>query len=1085
MREELLETLRSLADREYQHKVWLERDYPPEIKYDCFDEVVHFLYDDTVLAENPDAAIGVIIEDEKEAGLISVVCQAIDLVFEALGTGVSDEEYIKSSEWTSVVEVASRALQAMEIKSQEAVNPIRARKTMRSGKKAQANGMLIPSLLQGDVEGWRNTGWPGVTQTTAELLSYWFEEEREGASFHLCQQQAIETIIYCHEILGIQTPSQLYQEFAPADHRISEIARSKFLQDELNPIAFPKFCLKMATGSGKTWVLNALIVWHYFNAINGEKLRDINGKKRAAPLGFTNRFLIVTPGNEVQKRIIESINGKKDGTPPDLDRPLFMPSGTRWRDRFNFELYTPNDFRENLTLTDAPFLMVTNWQQFRFAKDDPSLWEDLLGEREEVPKGEIIADLLTEYPDICVLNDEAHHVHATKRPNIKTGKDEELIWRRFMLFLHQRQTERHADAERVFQQIDFSATPFYGSGDKKEYFPHIVYDYDLAQASADMLVKQLFLEQRQGINLESLDFKAEREPAEGKKRGELLGLSRGQKVMLEIGKSKLEQLAEEFKAQGINRKPVMLVLAEETKVADLVGEHFNTLDDEQGNQYNGDRVVVYHSNLKDAEKKAAEAKLDEIDKDSKPLRVVVSVLSVREGFDRTNICVIVMLRASEADLLLEQIVGRGLRLMFPSYKPEYDQIQDLKQEARQQLLDRESPSNAFDCLFLVEHPKFTGFYETYLRQQGYAVGCGNSSGQNAAGDLETVDADSTRIPLYDIAWPVQFFDETPIPNLAEVDINSIDAYPMIIKFAEFKKMATKTTITDVHIETDTKAKTWELENDYFDYFYFLQKVSRAITQSRNTSHLTSLSAEIAALVDEYVSRRLFKEEIDFTDPDNYKVFQGISGQQVTDFVTRKVRAAIQQTIGDIQYQPGARWRKLSDVPRLLMREKNMVLTPRCIYPNQAVQGDNKGGFERDIINQVLIPSHAEVLAFAKLHRKHDLTIPYRDDRGIQRKYEPDFVVKTADKMFLSEAKGDYLINDPSIALKTQAAVSWCKSASTVTQPNGQPQAWEYIMLKQSVFDANPGASFRELLPTMRQQRDELLVKLYGTLGIEV
>jgi hypothetical protein len=122
MREELLETLRSLADREYQHKVWLEGDYPPEIECDSFDEVVHFLYDDTVLAENPDAAIGVIIEDEKEARLMEAVCQAIDLVFEALGTGVSDEEYIKSSEWTKVVEAAFRALQAMEIKSQEAVN---------------------------------------------------------------------------------------------------------------------------------------------------------------------------------------------------------------------------------------------------------------------------------------------------------------------------------------------------------------------------------------------------------------------------------------------------------------------------------------------------------------------------------------------------------------------------------------------------------------------------------------------------------------------------------------------------------------------------------------------------------------------------------------------------------------------------------------------------------------------------------------------------------------------------------------------------------------------------------------------------
>ena len=121
MREELLETLRSLADREYQHKVWLERDYPPGIECDSFDDAVHFLYDDTVLAENPDAAIGVILEDKKEARLMSAVCQAIDLVFEALGTGVGDEEYIKSSEWTWVVEAALRALEVMESKAQKAV----------------------------------------------------------------------------------------------------------------------------------------------------------------------------------------------------------------------------------------------------------------------------------------------------------------------------------------------------------------------------------------------------------------------------------------------------------------------------------------------------------------------------------------------------------------------------------------------------------------------------------------------------------------------------------------------------------------------------------------------------------------------------------------------------------------------------------------------------------------------------------------------------------------------------------------------------------------------------------------------------
>jgi type III restriction enzyme len=355
-----------------------------------------------------------------------------------------------------------------------------------SPAKCQVNtiGLLIPTLLQGDVEGWRNTGWAGVTPTTEELLRYWFEEDREGPQFHLCQQQAIETIIYCHEILGIQNPYQLYQEFSPGNPQIAELVRSKVLHDELNPITFPKYCLKMATGSGKTWVLNALLVWHYFNALNGETLRDRNGNP--SPLSFTQRFLIVTPGKEVQKRILDSV---KLGGDADINKPLFMPPGARWRDRFYFELYTPNDFRENLTLTDEPFLVVTNWQQFRFGSGEPSLWEEWVGECEEIPKADIIADLLTEYPDICVLNDEAHHVHADKRPNPKTGQNEELIWRRFMTFLHQRQLECHESAEyRLFQQIDFSATPFYGSGEQKDYFPHIVYDYDLSKASRDMLV---------------------------------------------------------------------------------------------------------------------------------------------------------------------------------------------------------------------------------------------------------------------------------------------------------------------------------------------------------------------------------------------------------------------------------------------------------------------------------------------------------------------------------------------------------------------------------------------------------------------
>lgn len=117
MRDDLLETLCSLADREYQQAAWVEQNYPPGILYDSFDEAVHFLYDDTILAENPDAAIGVIIQDEKEARMIEAVCCAINQVFQALGTQASDQEYINSSKWTDVVEAASLALQAMKNQS--------------------------------------------------------------------------------------------------------------------------------------------------------------------------------------------------------------------------------------------------------------------------------------------------------------------------------------------------------------------------------------------------------------------------------------------------------------------------------------------------------------------------------------------------------------------------------------------------------------------------------------------------------------------------------------------------------------------------------------------------------------------------------------------------------------------------------------------------------------------------------------------------------------------------------------------------------------------------------------------------------
>ncbi|MFZ3125400.1 MAG: DEAD/DEAH box helicase family protein, partial [Acidovorax sp.] len=111
-----------------------------------------------------------------------------------------------------------------------------------------------------------------VTPTTAELLLWWFGQDmvdaRSGLNFHAGQKQAILNAIVAHEVLLAGT-------------RLAEVSTAKH--------AHPKYCFKMATGTGKTWVLQALLVWQLLNktAALASGLDDAR---------FTRQFIVVAPG---------------------------------------------------------------------------------------------------------------------------------------------------------------------------------------------------------------------------------------------------------------------------------------------------------------------------------------------------------------------------------------------------------------------------------------------------------------------------------------------------------------------------------------------------------------------------------------------------------------------------------------------------------------------------------------------------------------------------------------------------------------------------------------------------------------------
>src|SRR5713226_2610471 len=83
---------------------------------------------------------------------------------------------------------------------------------------------------------WRETGRLGMSRTTARLLEYWTDPEREKKLF-FCQIEALETAIYITEA-------------APklGDHFIENHLRQA--AQDANPLLY-RMALKMATGSGK------------------------------------------------------------------------------------------------------------------------------------------------------------------------------------------------------------------------------------------------------------------------------------------------------------------------------------------------------------------------------------------------------------------------------------------------------------------------------------------------------------------------------------------------------------------------------------------------------------------------------------------------------------------------------------------------------------------------------------------------------------------------------------------------------------------------------------------------------------------
>ncbi len=497
-------------------------------------------------------------------------------------------------------------------------------------------GNLLPPLvykLRRAVQEWRDSAYEGISETSRALLKWWFQtrhtkSDSDGSEaefrYYFAQREAAETVIYLFEIAKAKDKFAL-MKFTSS----GEISLNMF------PEEWPRYVVKMATGSGKTSVMSLMIAWSYFH-----KLYEADSE-------LSRNILFITPNIIVLDRLRRDFEGLRifynDPVLPDNGF-----EGRNWRDDFQMRLHVQDEVRAH-----PPYgnIFLTNIQRVYTGRDsEPSMEDDdlsdyFLGKR---PTGKTtdsrtdLGDIVRDIDELLIINDEAHHTHDPRKE-----------WFKAIFDIRNRLMQRECA---LSLQVDFTATPKHRNG---AIFVQTIVDYPLVEAIYQQVVKRPVLPDR-----ESRD-KLKETPSDI--------YSERYADYIRLGVEEWRKTAAGHSKMGKNA--VMFVMTDDTKNCDDVGAY---LEREYPDEFSGKVLVIHTKNngeISEAAKGKNAAELEKLRKQSgnidnaeSPYRAVVSVLILREGWDVRNVTTIVGLRpySSKANILPEQTLGRGIRRMYPA-----------------------------------------------------------------------------------------------------------------------------------------------------------------------------------------------------------------------------------------------------------------------------------------------------------------------------------------------------------------------------------------------------------------------------------
>lgn len=391
---------------------------------------------------------------------------------------------------------------------------------------------------------------------------------------------------------------------------------------------------------------------------------------------------------------------------------------------------------------------------------------------------------------------------------------------------------------------------------------------------------------------------------------------------------------------------------------------------------------------------------------------------------------------------------------------------DIKREDRLRVLKNHQPPRTYiDTLSIVEHPAFIKFYDDLQDQGLVAVDEGDVGTGGATGDILTVGLRED-YEKYDFQWPVILHDSLEELEDAEIDLDDLQPFTMY-PLSLLRKFLAKEGETFVSQESLTKTTfgKYKVTANLFNangYNEYLQKLLRVVTlRFENCRHqgfptIQINGAQTVQVMDWYIREKLFAMPFDPFQGSDWKILLAKDGI-VTKHIVEQFAVAIYKmqnrlTMVDAEVS----YTDFSSLKAIKMRESYSLDVQKCIYPRLGYPSHG-GGLEKAFIE--FLDRDAEVERFLKINESgHSFAIIFyvRKD-GLMATYHPDFIVATADKVYLIETKGDDKVDDVNVRQKQTATIEWIKKINALEPEDRMNRTWEYVLIGESVFYSLSGS----------------------------